>query len=367
MTEITMSVEFSEDIHRFLKDGVLRSAPDWGFVVTSFFLTTLATLFCLGSAIFLVWHRNNSIISLSQPRFLGVAFLASTLVSASGYFLVGAHLGGTSNKSDQRLTVVCSLCIWGFVLGHNIVYMALFGKLWRIQKVCRIRRHQTVTVQQTIWPLRVMVSINLCILIAWVVVDPPKYVELEKADGLVGTCDFVQLPFLIPIQILLMVSAFLGLWMTYKTKNLPGDLNDGGHIAFVYVGNMVAMVVCGSLYWAGFSLEDPTLVNFGISLALFMTPVTTVAPIALPKMYYVWYQKKHNKLPEGLGAIGHGQVHVSQRPTGRTSITNGNRRSSIEKTALPMGSPDLKEAEPAEASENFTTEEEPTTSPNGDE
>ena len=335
MIETTMLREILEDQqHRFLNNNaVIRSAPDWGFVATSFALTTLSTTFCLGSAIFLVYYRKNSIISLSQPRFLGVAFLASALVAASGYFLLGAHLGGTTNKDDKRLTVACSLCVWGFVVGHNIVYMAYFGKLWRIQKVCRVRRHQTITVRQTIWPLRLTVAINICILVAWAIVDPPVYLELEKGDGLVGTCDYIQPAFFIPIQILLGVSACLGLWMTHKTKNLPSDLNDGGQIANVYIGNIIAMMGTVTMYWVGVFLQDPTLINIGISLALSLTSITSVAPIALPKMYYIWYQKKHNKLPEGVGVIGQGSVHI----TGRTSITihaNNNRRNSLERPRM---------------------------------
>ena len=322
--------------------GELRqNTPDWGFVVTSFIFQTLATMFCLGSAIFLVWNRKNPIISLSQPRFLVVAFLASAVVAGSGYFLLAAHLGGTHEKlSERTLTVTCSLVIWGFVLGHNIVYMALFGKLWRLQKVCQIRRNQTVTVQQTIWPLRLMVAINVCILSAWMAVDPPEYVALETSDGFVGTCNYLQPYFMVPIQLLLICSACLGLWMTQKTKNLPGDLNDGGKIFHVYIGNTATLVVTGGVYWIGLSIQNPTMINFGISLALVLTSVTSVAPLAIPKIYYVWYQKKHNTLPEGVGSIGHGAVHVkasadAAAETKRTSVETA--RASARVSALQMG------------------------------
>lgn len=211
-----------------------------------------------------------------------------------------------------------------------------------------------------------MVAINICILVAWAIIDPPVYVELEKGDGLVGTCDYIQPAFFVPIQILLGVSACLGLWMTHKTKNLPGDLNDGGQIANVYIGNIVAMVGTVTMYWVGVFLQDPTLINLGISLAFSLTSITSVAPIALPKMYYIWYQKKYNTLPEGVGTIGRGSIHV----TGRTSATNDNsRRNSLERpqitvtatqeqqqqkaSTLPMGSSDPIEVDETEDKSTF--------------
>ena len=344
------------DHHRSLASN---NKPDWIFLATSFFLDLLATLFCLGSAIFLVWHRKNPIISLSQPRFLGIAFVASAVVAGSGYFLLAAHLGGTNeDRSDRNLGAMCSACVWCFVLGHNIVYMALFGKLWRIQKVCQIRRHQIVTVQQTIWPLRLMVAINICILSAWMAVDPPEYIALETVKGTyVGTCNFVQPLFMVPIQLLLFVSACLGLWMTYKTKDLPGDLNDGGKIYHVYLGNTATLLATGGLYWTGLFLQKPIMINFGISLALFLTSMTSVAPLAIPKMYYVWYQKKYNKLPEGVGSIGVGAVHVkvsadvaaasaTVSTANRTSVENA-RASAIQPPTIEMGPlpPELKKVE----------------------
>lgn len=345
-------------LQRSLRE-ILKQTPDWSFVIASFVTTTLATSFCLGSFVFLLWYRKNTIISLSQPRFLGTAFLASAVVAGSGYFLLAAHLGGTRpNATPLKLKVSCCLSVWGFVLGHNIVYMALFGKLWRIQKVCQTRRHQAITVRQTIWPLRLMVAINLCILIAWVLVDPPVYVELERGDGSVGTCDIVQPAFVIPIQILLIISACLGLWMAYKTKHLPGDLNDGGRIFNVYVGNIFALAVAGPVYWIGYSLQNPTMVNAGFSLAFSLTSITSVAPLAIPKMYYVWYEKKHNKLPEGVGSIGHGTVHVSTGNTGNRRSSFAVAPASVIRQAVPTGSEDREETEPP--SNEVSREDDPT-------
>ncbi len=327
-----MALPVLTDRYRFLastnEDSLRDNKPDWFFLATSFFLDLLSTLFCLGSAIFLVWHRKNPIISLSQPRFLVITFTASAVVAGSGYFLLAAHLGGTY----EDRSAMCSALVWCFVLGHNIVYMALFGKLWRIQKVCQTRRHQIVTVRQTIWPLRLMVAIDICILSAWMAVDPPEYIALETAKGTyVGTCNFVQPYFMVPLQLLLFVSACLGLWMTHKTKDLPGDLNDGGKIYHVYLGNTLTLLATGGLYWTGLFLQKPIMINFGISLAVFLTSVTTVAPLAIPKMYYVWYQKKHNRLPEGVGSIGHGAVHVKvSANVAAASATVSTHRTSVE-------------------------------------
>jgi hypothetical protein len=287
----------------------------------------LAMLFCIGSIMFLILNRNNPIVSLSQPHFLGISFSASAIIASGGFcFLVALVVGSENDASAEKMGIMCYINMLTLILGQNVVYMALFGKLWRIQKVTQIRRNQTITVEQTIWPLRVVFTINLGLLVTWIIVEPPQFVEIDFGGQSIGACDFHQWHFLVPTLCLLGMATFLGLWMTYKTRNLPGDLNEGGRVFHVFIGNVATGCLATTLYFVGtFSQpQNPHFMNAAIWFSAFFISTTSVAPIAIPKMYYVWYEKKYGKLPEGVGNIGRGQTHVSQSrlPGSQTSTPN---------------------------------------------
>jgi hypothetical protein len=313
-----------EETTMMMRRGLSEESSDRAFVAIASVMFLLATLFCIGSIIFLVLNRKNPIVSLSQPRFLGISFSASATIASGGFFfLVALVVGSQNDASAENMGGMCYIFMLTLILGQNVVYMALFGKLWRVERVTQIRRNQTITVQQTIWPLRVVFAVNLGLLVTWIIVEPPQYVEIDFGGESIGACDFNQWHFWIPTQSLLGISAVLGLWMTYKTRNLPGDLNEGGRIFHVFIGNVLTCCVAGPLYWVGYysQPQNPHSMNAGLLFSAFFTSTTSVAPIVLPKMYYVWYEKKHGTLPEGVGKIGRGQTHISQPGSSRSRVS----------------------------------------------
>mmetsp|Transcript_110536 Transcript_110536/g.226143 ORF Transcript_110536/g.226143 Transcript_110536/m.226143 type:complete len:370 (+) Transcript_110536:1602-2711(+) len=320
-----------------------EEAPPGPFFRLSLVLYTLSALFCIGSTAFVWCYRKNTVVRLSQPYYLITMFLGAFLVASSGLFLVGSEwIDGDKSGDGNPRDALCCAWIWFFVLGTNLVYMALFGKLWRIQKVTKMKKNQAITVGQTIWPLRVMCLLNVAILVAWTVVDPPSY---ETFDGnnnydndndndsnetateeafVQGTCDFVQLPFFVPLQVVVFVSASLGLYMTHRTKDLPEELREGAKIFAVYAGHLLAFLVSGSLYWAGRFRHHPSVATMNASMlvATVCTSVSAVAPIALPKMHCVWYESRHGRLPEGtVRTIGRGTTRVGTVAAGGGTAT----------------------------------------------
>jgi len=130
-----------------------------------------------------------------------------------------------------------------------------------------------------------------------------------------GMCDFAQFEFFIPLQLSILFSASLGIWMTYQTRNLPHELTEGARIYHIYVSNLVTFVVFGSLYWIGRFIPNLAMMNIAVLFATVFTSTTSVVPIIVPKMYYIWYERKHGHLPEGVQTIGTGQTHVAVGPT----------------------------------------------------
>ena len=61
-------------------------------------------------------------------------------------------------------------------MGATILFAALFTKLWRINKLFHAERfhRMKITERDVIGPFLVMFVLNLILLIAWTVVDPPQ-------------------------------------------------------------------------------------------------------------------------------------------------------------------------------------------------
>lgn len=122
------------------------------------------------------------------------------MIAVSGVFL-GSNTNNIENVTPEDISNwLCSQFITLFFAGNIFVYMALFAKIWRIQKVAQFRRHQNVQVRHVIWPSILMESITIGVLAAWALVDPPQLGTTEviqKEDNgdkfvirFIGYCDY---------------------------------------------------------------------------------------------------------------------------------------------------------------------------------
>jgi hypothetical protein len=291
--------------------------PSTAFMIFGLILYTIAFLFSIGSSIFVCCYRKNPIVAMGQPHFLIAIFTGACFMAASGYFWIAANIIHHSDYDDiDNNNLSNAMCIgwaWFLITGHTAIYMSLFGKLWRIKKVLQMRRGQTILVEHTIWPLRVAMLCNIMILISWTIIDPPKYVRIDNIDGTetIGTCDFFQLPFFIPVSIIIVISAALMVWMAYKTRNLPDELSEGRGIWHISVSHSIFFLIFGTLYWFGRFIPLLKAMNAGVLIGVFLTSMTTVGHLIIPRMYYIWYEKKYGHLPEGVLTFGTGQTHIT--------------------------------------------------------
>jgi hypothetical protein len=165
--------------------------------------------------------------------------------------------------------------VWLFVAGLIFVYMGLFGKLRRIHKVCQLRSRNAPPIPYWygMWPFAIMRCIVFILLMAWAIVGIPKWTLLGYNDSIdgneIGICDFTgskrELIFIIPLAILILISAILGANMAYRIRNLPNELSDVHGIYYVYCCHLIGLIVIGSLYIIGRILIKPTILVLAIS------------------------------------------------------------------------------------------------------
>lgn len=90
---------------------------------------------CLGNCPWVYCFRKHRVLAVSQPVFLyqlslGVATFVAPIFTLSWDESFG--------WSEQQLSAGCTSSPWLIALGHTTVYMALFTKLWRINKVLQV-------------------------------------------------------------------------------------------------------------------------------------------------------------------------------------------------------------------------------------
>ena len=217
--------------------------------------------------------------------------------------------------------------IWWSVLGLIIVYGGLFGKLWRIKKVVRIRKNlPPVKVWHTKWPLTILKLLMSLIMVLWTFLDPPIWECCRTTPyshgRTMGHCHY-QAKFLGPLLAVLGISVIMSMYMANETrrKKVPDILSDGTYIYQIYGAHLVIGLVCGTLILVGRLLSYAGWYFLGSLLVIELLAVASIVPMILPKLYSIWYETANGNENERDGngnngntnnhhQFGHGRVHV---------------------------------------------------------
>lgn len=292
--------------------------------------------------------------------FLVIVILGATMESLTGIFLIAAanksvreshefsryynddsimkfnHFGeNRKDDPDFFYDCMCMSWVWFFTFGHVFVYMGLFGKLRRIAKVAQIRsRHASpVSIWYGMWPLHIMRGLTFVLLVTWFVFAIPEYVSIGYGDNVddneFGICDYrtpAQLVFLIPLGTIIIVSAMLGAHTAYRIRDtIPNELSDVNQIFHVYMFQIFSLITFGTMYVVGRSFAYLSVCVLGLLFLAVFSSVTSIGPIMIPKMYYIWYKRKYGHLPDGVHMMyGQGTVHVNINTNTNTNGQNNN-------------------------------------------
>lgn len=288
-------------------------------------LNSLTLLGCLLSIVFIIVYRKHRILTMAQPFFLCIVCFGTADIAASGMNLeITGIVLYKDTTSQETLDHLCANFAKLFLSGNILVYMALFAKTWRLQKVTQFRRNQTVRVQHVLWPMILMELTVIGVIIAWFLVDHPEWKTIDDyaVTPSKGYCDYAgDQPVFVCIMVTLMVlSAVLGYWMSRKIPDsLPDELNDGKQIRLVYLIHLVIIACCSLVYFLGRYFKFSYLMGL---LNLFLVvpfAITNIGLLFAPKVYSVWYEKTHcGNLP----GFGTGAVVVSGINTTTATTTN---------------------------------------------
>lgn len=289
-------------------------------VIVTLVLASTALVFSLGSCFFVFYFRNNRIVAVGQPPFIGMICFGSVLVSFSMYFTAVL----TSGQSQQLFDAACVASTWMLYIGQITVYMALFSKLWRVAKVSQFRRGQKILMKHVMGPFLAMIVGAIAVLVVWTIVDPPHwdsdvFDESWVQDGEFGICNKDQV-FAIVMAVLITVAVVIALWMSCKTRELPEDISDSRRVCQTLTAQLILSLAGCILMVLSSTLENDTLL-FASSVVLdFLFSVTSVAFLVIPKMYYVRRHQLTGELPPGLRRGG---TQISGINAGPNTIGDG--------------------------------------------
>lgn len=211
-------------------------------------LAGLAAVMSIVFAALVIRNRASPKIRASQPIFL-VLLCVGTLFVSFSTFMVTAQEPWPSRFLD----VSCMLDPWLLSIGVTTAFSALFTKTWRINQVyssAQKCRRVTIRPRDVIWPLMLLLVVNVAILSAWTAYNPLTWKRLvlhsdiyQRPTVTEGSCNWrypskrrggmTMASILVGINVLALL---LTNYQCYRARCLPTEYNE---TFYIWIANVV--------------------------------------------------------------------------------------------------------------------------------
>ena len=311
--------------------------PPWTYSIS--LVLVLVSLVCsVGSWIFVFYYRKKRIVSIGQPEFLYNLCLGSLLILISMVIWLSVTFFEDRNeaipvdsKTGTILDVCCNFAGWLSYIGFAVVYTALLCKIYRIMKVTEqpLRRGLKILPRHVIWPLVLVVSLMVFLLAAWSATGTSKFKTAKNPytnKSIGGYCEInprgAETPskqFLIALIVLLSTVQLVLPILAFKIRKINQELGDSKRILWVSLTQVITFVV---LVPISFFAGDKVVLVRAIQYCMYS--ILPVGIMIFPRMYYVWYEHQHDRLPENVVMIGGGTTTVRGVNPGVGNKNDGN-------------------------------------------
>ncbi|CAB9496067.1 acid type B receptor subunit 2 [Seminavis robusta] len=205
-------------------------------------LAAFIIVLSLRCMVFTYWNRDKRAVKAHQPEFLFIISFGCLLLACAVI-----PMSFQEPISQSVLDRACMSQLYLVCLGFCVSFSALYCKLYRINKLLKGAknfRRVKVDVKDVLYPLVIMVTLNLVVLICWQVLDPLTWRRLptkESQDGFgrdtstYAQCSSINRHSEVIFGCLLFAINFVALlsanWEGYQGRNLPSQFNEAGRIA----------------------------------------------------------------------------------------------------------------------------------------
>ncbi|CAB9523896.1 Metabotropic glutamate receptor 6 [Seminavis robusta] len=243
----------------------------------------------MGCIAFALHYRSKRAVASAQPAFL--------VMIASGCLVMATAIIPMSLQEPipaSGLDIAC-MSQWYLVCLGLCSFSALFCKLYRINKLqlraSQFRRVQ-VNVKDVLFPLVIMVGLNLVVLVTWSVVDPLVWERetehsrdrFDRPTSSIAVCASNSQTLEKLFGALLFAISFVALalanWESYKGRKLPTEFNETGRIAMSMFFLIEAIIIGSPILLA--AQGNPTATFLVKAMLIFCTCLAIIGPIFLP-------------------------------------------------------------------------------------
>ncbi|CAB9519365.1 acid type B receptor subunit 2 [Seminavis robusta] len=256
----------------------------WGLMAVILFL-------CAGCIAFALYYRRKRALAAAQPAFL-------VMIASGCVFMAAAILPMSLQEpiEEFRLDTACVSQLYLVCIGFCISFSALFCKLHRINRLhegARQFRRVQIEVKDVLYPLAIMVILNLIVLVTWTFVDPLRWNRREPefsrdafnriistyatCTSSNGTSGAVFGSFLFAINF---VALILANWESYKGRGLPTEYNETKRISLSMFSLIEAAAIGIPILLA--AQDNPTGLFLVKAILIFFICLAVLVPMFLP-------------------------------------------------------------------------------------
>lgn len=161
-----------------------------------------------------------------------------------------------------------------------------------------------VIVLQVMWPLVVLLTLNIIVLICWTTIAPLQYVRTLEAGtdpwnrsiGSYGQCRSTSgaagdsIPYMVVIAVINVTALIVANYQAYRARNVRTEFNESSYIAMANVSFLQAIFICVPIIFL--TRTNPQAYYIVLSVVLFILSGAILVFIFVPKVIALREGKK---------------------------------------------------------------------------
>ena len=280
------------------------------------------------SLVFLWCFSKKPIVAMCQPRLMSALCFGTLMCVVGVFFDILPTLSDAASRFAINMQLSCDLSLWLWYIGQVSVLAILACKLLRVSKVMKIRRKQKVLPWHILGPFLLALLVAIGILIATQIMYPVVYKTSENGSY----CDWYHSRGALVLHYIRMgyyyALILIILYFAWKLRGVNQEIGESRRIflllSFLAIADGFAIAAQTIIHQTnGLDLVEKRnlheVVTILWSVAL---PLSTIGILIGPRMYYVWYERVHGRLPEDVQMYGTGQVHVGAGASAKRPATS---------------------------------------------
>jgi hypothetical protein len=190
-------------------------------------LFSITAFLSIASAAWVFAYRDHTVVRASQPHCLLPICMGALLEATC---IVLSSFDESYGVPVETLSNLCTAMPWCFVVGNDMIYCALFVKLWKVNKVLQFSR-VTIQTWRILVPVIVLFVATIVLMICWTVFVDYSWVRTvtdEITGESYGACsgDGEFWGWMGAILVVIFIPIVLALVMAWKTKDVVDSYSE---------------------------------------------------------------------------------------------------------------------------------------------